>query len=123
MKILLGKLLIILCIYYHIYVTIYDPMQNRRFDLNSKNNIHKYFHSHPNIFNILSTYTTPVTLFSLGCSIFMLISKHIIVKIITIFGIVLYNVLILNYHVIVPNYYVLREWVGIMGGVVALAAI
>lgn len=123
LKILVGKLLIIACIYYHIYVTMYDPMQNKRFDLNSKNNLHKYFHSYPDLFAALAVWVTPVTLCSLGCSILMLISKHMLVRVITLLGIALYNTLILNYHIIVPNYYVLREWVGIAGGVVAIAAL
>lgn len=108
MKILVGKLLIISCIYYHIYVTVYDPMQNKRFDLNSKNNLHKYFHNYADLFNVLAMWATPVTLGSLGLSVLMLVSKHMLIKIMTIFGITLYNILILNYHIIVPNYYVLR---------------
>ena len=57
------------------------------------------------------------------CSIFMLFSKNAYIKIIVMVGIVLFNWLILHFHVIVPNYYGLREWIGILGGVVGLMAI
>jgi hypothetical protein len=45
------------------------------------------------------------------------------IKIIVMVGIVLYNWLIMHFHVIVPNYYGLREWIGILGGVVGLMTI
>jgi hypothetical protein len=56
-------------------------------------------------------------------SIFMLVSRRVIIKIIVIVGIVLYNWLILHYHVIIPNFYSLREWLGVLGGVIALLAV
>jgi hypothetical protein len=53
----------------------------------------------------------------------MLVSRRAIIKIIVIVGIVLYNWLILHYHVIIPNFYSLREWLGVLGGVIALLAV
>jgi hypothetical protein len=57
------------------------------------------------------------------CSVFMLVSNRLIIKVITMIGIVLYNWLILHYHVIIPNFYSLREWLAILGGVIALLAV
>jgi hypothetical protein len=45
------------------------------------------------------------------------------IKIIVMVGIVLHNWLIMHFHVIVPNYYGLREWIGILSSVVGLMTI
>lgn len=58
----------------------------------------------------------------MSCSLLMLISKRVVFKAMTFLGIVLYNLLILHYHVIVPNYYALGDWVGIMAGILAITA-
>lgn len=56
-------------------------------------------------------------------SVFMIFSRSIVWKLLTILGIVLYNIFILHFHVIVPNYYMIREWLAITGGILYLLAI
>lgn len=42
-KIQISKFLIITCIIYHIIGTLIDSLQNKRFEINTVNNLHKYF--------------------------------------------------------------------------------
>lgn len=122
-KILVSKILIITCIYYHIYITLTHERENKRFEINSTNNVHKYFTPGTFIYTFLFDWVQEITHACLASSFLMLLSRNAVFKVITVVGIVLYNVLILSYNVIVPNYYALREWLAILGGVLALMAI
>lgn len=51
----------------------------------------------------------------------ILISKYWGWKAIAIFGVCLYNVMIPHFHVIVPNYVALREWIGVVAALLYLA--
>lgn len=91
--------------------------------MNSVNNIHKYFTHGTPIYLFLTQWIQEITLGCLACSIVMVFSRKIVFKVAVAVGIVLYNLLILSYHVIVPNYYALREWLAILGAVFVLMAI
>ena len=59
----------------------------------------------------------------MGFSIPMVFSSKKLYKVCTILGIVLYVVLNLHHKVIIPNYYSLRDWLCIIGGLLFLMAV
>lgn len=122
-KTLISKLLIVTCIIYHIAVTLTDPMQIKRFEINTVNNMHKYFGKDTTIYNALAPYIQEIILGFMACSVFMLVSRNVVWKLFTLVGIVLYNIFILHFHVIVPNYYMIRDWIAVAAGVLYLIAV
>lgn len=120
---MLSKLLISLCIVYHIWIHNTDARQSQRFEINSKNNIIKYLHPYEQttIVTLISEYMRRITFGTMGVgAIGILISKYWAWKAIAIFGVCFYNVLIPHFHVIVPNYVALKEWIGVVAALLYL---
>lgn len=122
-KVWVSKILIIVAIFYHIWITLSDATQQKRFEINSTNNVHKYFSPGTWAYRFLFAYSQEVTLIMMASSIFMLFSRALVFKAVAIVGVVVYNFLILHFHMIFANFYALREWLAILGGIVALIAI
>jgi hypothetical protein len=72
---------------------------------------------------MLSIFLPYLVLGMLLFSIAMIFSKMVVGKVIVIIGLVLYNFLIPHFRIIIPNYYVMRDWIAICGGLVYLIAV
>lgn len=58
----------------------------------------------------------------MSSSVMTLFSSHSFWKLTTILGIVLWNVFIQYHMIIVSSYFGMRDWIGIIGGLVGLIA-
>jgi hypothetical protein len=59
----------------------------------------------------------------MSVSILLIFTKSIIIKWTVLIGVILYNILIPHFRIIVPNYYAIRDWIAICGGLVYLMAV
>lgn len=68
-------------------------------------------------------YLPYIALILLISSLGMLITRDARPKILVLVGIFLYNVLLPSFHIIVSNYYTMRDWIAIAAGMLYLMAL